>query len=198
MSKRRVLLVAVLLLVGLLLLTGVAVGWLAPRLVGLMTRPRTLSTPALLLQVQTVSELVTVKYIIEKVIVLEDVKWISGLGENRVLMVAHGIVKAGIDLSALQPGDLDVSGKKVRLRLPKARITEAYLDERQTRVIERTTGLLRMFDKDMEQNARQNAIDDIERAARNSGILKDAETRAQAQLTQLFKQLGFESIEFRK
>jgi hypothetical protein len=198
MSNRRVLLVAALLLVALLLGLGVAIGWLAPRVLGLIARERTLNTPALLLQVQTVSELVTVKYVIEKVVVLEDVKWISGLGENRVLMVAQGIVKAGIDLSALKPNDLEVSGKTVRIRLPKARITEAYLDERQTRVIERTTGLLRMFDKDMEQNARQNAVEDIERAARNNGILKEADARAQAQLTHLFKQMGFESVVFRK
>ncbi len=198
MSRRMVLLVSALCLVGVLLMMGVAVAWLGPRVMGLLTRPRTLSTPALLLQVQTVSELVTVKYVIEKVIVVEDVKWISGLGENRVLMVAHGIVKAGIDLSALQPGDLEVSGKKVRLRLPKPRVTETYLDERQTRVIERTTGLLRMFDKDMEQNARQDAVNEIERAARNGGILKEADSRAQAQLTQLFKQMGFETVEFRK
>ena len=43
----------------------------------------------------------TVKYVLEKVVVLEDAKW---YGENRVILVAHGIVKAGVDLQKLQPG----------------------------------------------------------------------------------------------
>ena len=72
--------------------------------------------------------------------------------------------------------------------MPPPRVTDAYLDEKQTRVIERTTGLLRVFDKDLEQTARQNAVDDIRRSARNSGILKDADERARSQLKNLFHQ----------
>jgi len=64
-------------------------------------------------------------------------------------------------------------------------------------VVERTTGLLRMFDKDMEQTARQNAVDDIRRAARTAGILRDANERAQIQLKSLFLQMGFEEVEIR-
>jgi len=33
--------------------------------------------------------------VLEKVVILEDAKW---YGENRVLLLAHGIVKAGMDL----------------------------------------------------------------------------------------------------
>ena len=39
--------------------------------------------------------------------------------------------------------------------------------------------------------------EDIRRAARNGGILKDADERARAQLTSFFRQMGFEKIEFR-
>jgi len=71
-----------------------------------------------------------------------------------------------------------------------------YLDEKQTRVIERATGLLRFFDKDMEQTARQNAVDDMRRSARTTGILKDAEDRGRDQVKILFLQMGFEKVEF--
>jgi hypothetical protein len=183
------------LLVAIILCLGIFLGVLLPRLGGFGSSPRIYSTATLLLQVKTLSELVTVQYVIEKVVVLEDVKWIAGLGESRVLMVAHGVVKAGLDLGKLQPGDLKVSGRKVTIKLPAAHLTDVYLDEKQTRVVERTTGLLRSFDKDLEQNARQQAIDDIRRAARTGGILKDAEDRGRAQLRNLFEGLGFE-VEF--
>jgi hypothetical protein len=143
-------------------------------------------------QVQTLSQLVTVKYVMEKVVVMEDVKW---FGESRVLLVANGVVKAGVDFSRLLPADVRVTEKKVALRLPAAQITDAYLDDRQTRVVERTTGLLRTFDKDLEQTARQMAVDDIRRGAKSAGILKDADDRARAQVQNLFEQMGL-TVEF--
>ena len=55
--------------------------------------------------------------------------------------------------------------------------------------------MLRTFDKDLEQVARQNAVDDLGRSARTIGILKDAEDRARDQLQVLFLQMGFEKVE---
>jgi hypothetical protein len=190
--KRRLALVFLFLV--LVFIIGIGLGLFIPRL--LRSSPRAYNNAALLQQVKTLSHLVTVQYVIEKVVVLEDVKWVAHLGENRVLMIAHGIVKAGLDFGQLQPGDIRASGKTLFIKLPPAQITDAYLDEKQTRVVERSTGLLRSFDKDLEQTARQNAVDDIRRAARTSGILKDADERAKAQLTNLFLQLGFEKVEF--
>jgi len=63
-----------------------------------------------------------------------------------------------------------ISGKKICLRLPPPQITDAYLDDAKSQVIDHVTGLLRVFDKDLEQTARANAVDDIRRAARMDGI----------------------------
>jgi hypothetical protein len=87
---------------------------------------------------------------------LEDVNW---YGENRVLLLAHGMVKAGMDLKRLTPEDVKISGKTISLRLPMPQITDAYLDDKASQVIDHSTGLLRAFDKDLEQTARQNAVE---------------------------------------
>ena len=197
MEKRRfgMLAIGVVLLLTIFI-GGLGLGYLVPRWLGLVNRQVMYNTATVVQQVQTVSELVTVKYVLERVVILEDVKWIAGLGESRVLLLAHGVVKGGIDLSKIREGDVRISGKMIEIKLPHAQIMEAFLDEKQTRVIERTTGLLRSFDKDLEQTARQNAVDDIRRAARTGGILKEADVRARAQLTLLFKQMGFESVQF--
>ena len=175
---------------------GLWAGFFGPRLMGWGTGPRVFGTATVLQQVQTLSEFVTVKYVMEKVVVLEDVKWYPG-GDSRVLLIAHGIVKAGVDFKQMNAADVRVSGKTVSLSLPPPKITDAYLDENQTHVIERTTGLLRLFDKDLEQTSRQRALDDIRRSARTSGILKDAADRARDQVKVLFLQLGFEQVDFR-
>ena len=173
--------------------------WFAlPYLSRFTNPPRIASTPTLVTQVQSLSQLVTVKYVLEKVVLIEDEShWFElQLGENRLLMVAHGIVKAGVDLSEIKPGDIRTSGKKIIVKLPPARITDCYLDDKYTEVVDRKTGLLRTFDKDLEQNARRQAVEDINRSARNSGILKDADERARAQGTGFFRQWGYEDVEF--
>lgn len=152
------------------------------------------NTTSVVYEVQSLSDLVTVKYVMDKVVVLEDVKW---YGENRVLLLAHGVVKAGIDLKRLSPDDVKISGKKISLRLPLPQVTDAYLDDKASQVIDHSTGLLRAFDKDLEQTARQNAVDDIARAARNGGILAEADKRARLELETFLKHAGFESVEFR-
>jgi hypothetical protein len=145
-------------------------------------------------QVQTLSDLVTVKYVMEKVVILQDAKW---YGESRVLLLAHGIVKAGINLKGFTLADVKISDKKISLRLPPPEITDAYLDDSKSQVIDHTTGLLRVFDKDLEQAARANAVDDIRRAARDDGILDEADKRAKLELELFLRQAGFDLVEFR-
>jgi len=57
--------------------------------------------------------------------------------------------------------------------------------------------LLRVFDKDLEQTVRANAVDDIRRAARMDGILDEADKRAQLELELFLRQAGFKQVEFR-
>ncbi|HWC61013.1 MAG TPA: DUF4230 domain-containing protein [Verrucomicrobiae bacterium] len=156
-------------------------------------------TPVLLEQVQTLSELVTVKYVVEKVEIWEDPP--SGLmqfvaGDNRILLLARGVVKAGVDFKQLKPEDLRIQGKTIWINLPPARVTDAYLDDKETKVIERTTGFLRSFDKDLEQNIRRTAVEDMRTSATRGGILRDANERARTQLASFFHLMGFERVEF--
>jgi hypothetical protein len=158
------------------------------------------NTATIIQQVQTLSDLVTVKYVMQKVEIVDSPpestlgKFIQG--DNKVLLLAQGIVKAGIDLKKIAPGDVTISGKALTITLPKPEITDAYLDDTQTKVIERTTGFLRSLDKDLEQTTRQYAVDDIRRAAQQSGILNDANERARTELRTFFQQAGFELVEF--
>ena len=159
------------------------------------------NTATIIQQVQTLSDLVTVKYVMQKVEFVDSPPG-STLGQfvqgdNKVMLLAQGIVKAGIDLKKITADDVAISGKRLILTLPKPEITDAYLDDAQTKVIERTTGFLRSLDKDLEQTTRQYAVDDIRRAAQESGILNDANERARTELRTFFQQAGFEPVEFR-
>src|SRR5579864_4324449 len=123
---------AVLLLVIALFFIGIFIGWRFSHLFSPAGATRTYNTPVLLQQVQTLSDLVTVKYVLERVEVWDDPP--SGLGQfvagdNRILILAHGVVKAGVDLGKMKPEDLKVEGDTIWINLPSARITDAYLDD---------------------------------------------------------------------
>ena len=187
------------LLVLVVLALGIYLGLTVARMRGGGLRVE--NTATIIQQVQTLSDLVTVKYVMQK---MEFVDSPPGStlgqfiqGDNKVWLLAQGVVKAGIDLKKIAPGDVAISGKALTLTLPKPEITDAYLDDSQTKVIERTTGFLRSLDKDLEQTTRQFAVDDIRRAAQQSGILNDANDRARTELRTFFQQAGFEPVEFR-
>lgn len=183
--------VSIILVLGLLV-SGGLVGWLVSRsIAGPGLRPA-YEGPAVVLQIQGLAELATVKYVVEKIVLAEDVK---AYGESRVVLVAHGVVKAGIDLRRLREEDLELDGPKVRLTLPSPAVLSSYLDEEQTRVLDHSTGLLRRFDKTLEQQARRKGLDAVVQAAEAAGILGEAKTRVLFELTRLLKLLGFTEVE---
>lgn len=164
--------------------------------------PKITATPSVIVQIQSLSELVTVKYVIEKVVFAEAAKTttLDNLlpgRDDKLTLLAHGIVKAGVDLSRVQPENVEVSGSTIRIAIPRAALTDQYLDEKATQVLDRQTGLLRAYDKQLEQQARQDALNEIVRAARLNGILREADERAKQQLKTFLKSLGYQEVEVR-
>jgi hypothetical protein len=189
--KPNLVLVAVVALGLAILGFGVAGGLFLGRLLPAPAPPTIAATPAIITQIQALSQWVTVKYVFEKVVQLDDVKW---YGQNRLLMVAHGVVKAGVDLQRVTAADVTAHAGKLTLSLPKPQLLDVYLDEKRTEVIERSTGILREFDQQLEQDARRQAVDQIRLAARAAGILKDAEERTRLQMSALAQAAGYGEV----
>jgi hypothetical protein len=162
-----------------------------------LTKPSTVTvygTAAVLKQVQQLNELVSVKYVIEKIVGMSD---INIFGEDRVLLIAHGVVKAGVRLDELKEGDVRLGADgAVTVRLPRARILDVYLDEKRTQVYERSTGIFRKFNKDLEKQARDNAVDSIRVAAQEMDIQREAQERAEKDIERLLLVLGFKQVKF--
>lgn len=154
------------------------------------------SRPTVLKEIQELGRLETAQFTLEKVIeagtqgnVFQEV-----LFGNRVLLIAHGRVTAGVDLSQISDKDVDVLGKNLRINLPKASIFEVALDSGKTKVYDRRSGLLSADDKDIESEARKAAEDAIKRAACEAGILDLATKNAKDRMIQMFKMVGFTEV----
>ena len=117
------------------------------------------------------------------------------LAGDKLLLIAHGEVIAGIDLAQLKSGDVQVNGDAVQVRLPAAQILTTRLDNAHTRVYSRTTGLLVSTDPNLESEVRLTAEKQIAQAALDDGILDKARQNAQNSVTALLYGLGFRSVE---
>lgn len=170
---------------------GAIMGVIFGRMLPQASFPQIGNTTTVIKQIQSLNELSTVRYTLEKVVILEDVKWYGG---NRVVLVASGVVKAGVDLGKLSENDIRISDSILTINLPRAEVLDAYLKDRETQVLDRSTGLFREFDKDLEQEARKQAVGQMLVAARKNGILADADERAALQLQLFFGKLGFKEV----
>src|ERR1700733_3436023 len=148
-------------------------------------------------QVQQLQRLETVNYTMDKIISGEHSnpylpKFLIG---DRLLLVVHGEVIAGISLGGVLSGDVTVAGDKVSIKLPAAEIFTTNLDNSKTRVYSRETGLLSSTDPFLESEVRQEAERQLTEAALQDGILAMAAQNGKATITGLLRGLGFRDVE---
>jgi hypothetical protein len=148
-------------------------------------------------KVRSLARLETIQYSVEKVITAEVNQGVLGpLVGDKLLFVAHGVVIAGIDMSKLGPEDMQLVNGTLTVRLPKAEIFMATLDNKKSYVYDRSTGLLSQGTTDLETKARQVAEDEIKKAALQDGILDQATQNAEVFMERMFNQLGYDKVIF--
>jgi hypothetical protein len=147
--------------------------------------------------IQSLARLETIRYTVEKIITAETGQGaFAFLIQDRLLLVAHGWVTAGIDMANIKTADLWLDQGVLNVRLPAAQVFDASLDNDRTYVYERDTGILKSPDPNMETTARQAAQAEILKAALEDGILDQALTNAQVYLRWFFETLGYKQIHF--
>lgn len=186
-----------------LLGVGVVLGLLSPRWLG--PQDERLRGPAIITHVRELSRLEGVSFHVERVVDLkEEQRMLFGLvaADDAILLVASGDVVAGVDLGQLQPADVSVTseGRSVTLRLPRAEVFSARLDNARTYVHSRKTDLLAERRESLETQARQAAEQTLRAAAEDAGILRRAEDSVARTVSSLVRALGFENVrvEFRE
>jgi len=148
-------------------------------------------------QMRSLRRLETASYTIEKIITTE-----SGQGHfdflfgDRLILVAHGQVIAGVDLGKMDEDDVIVAEEGMAIvRLPPAEVLVVTLDNQKSYVFDRDTGLIGM-NPALETEARQAAEEEILDAALEEGILEMAQQNAETYVRGLILALGFREVIF--
>jgi len=156
------------------------------------------SQPTVVDRIQRLQRLETVVYTVDKIVTgaKENPIFPDFLAGDRLLMLVHGEVVAGIDFTDLKPDDVRLNGKQIQLHLPAPQVFRTRIDSAKTRVYSRQTGLLVPTDPNLETQVRQEAERQLQEAAMADGILRTAQQNAASTIRSLLQGLGFEKIDF--
>jgi hypothetical protein len=147
-------------------------------------------------RIQSLQRLETVVYNMDKIVTGEKDNPLlpDFLAGDRLLMLVHGQVVAGIDFARLGNADIKIQGKTVHVHLPAPQILMTRLDNARTRVYSRDTGILVRVDPNLETQVRQEAERQLLQEA-VLGIMNTARQNARTTVTSLLLGLGFEKVE---
>ena len=157
------------------------------------------SASGVLEQVKDISELNTVEMYFNEIIDFKNAKLFNNFQipftEKSFIFTVKSKVKAGVDLSGIDEGDIAISGKSLLIKLPNPTITSKEIlsykvyDEKNGLFNEVTTEdtlkALELFEKDMEEKAL------------SSGIIEKSKENTEHIIRNLFLSYGFESIELK-
>jgi hypothetical protein len=115
---------------------------------------------------------------------------------DKLILVAHGQVIAGMDLSKVGADEIEVKDGILYLSLPEPEIFVTALDNQKSYVYDRDTGLLTKGDINLESSARAVAEDEIEKAAVEDGIIELARQNSENYLSRLLSDLGYPEVIF--
>jgi hypothetical protein len=155
--------------------------------------------PTVVRQIQQLQRLETVSYAMDKIISGDHPnaylpKFLAG---DRLLLMVHGEVVAGINLTGLQPGDVQIQRLKVSIHLPAAEVFSTRIDNARTKVYSRDTGIFSSPDPNLESEVREEAERQLQQDALQDGILKVAADNARSTISGMLKGFGFHEVDIR-
>lgn len=150
-------------------------------------------------QVRDASELTTALYSLQAVVPTRRDATLAGvvLGTTRLLYIAQGEVRAGVDLSQLSPQAIQIEGDRVQVQLPSPHILSQSIDVNRSRVYDYNRGFLNLgpdVAPELQSLAQQEALQQVVQAACRDGVLERASDRARLVVTQLLRGAGYTTI----
>lgn len=108
---------------------------------------------------------------------------------TRLLYIARGEIRAGVDLSKLTASNIKVSdGNSIEIDLPPAKILDSKIDVKNSRVYDYNRGFLNLgpdVAPELQTLAQRQTLTEIVDTACKAGILTTANQRAEETITQL-------------
>ncbi|MFM7425393.1 MAG: DUF4230 domain-containing protein [Elainella sp.] len=158
-------------------------------------------------QVRNASELTTAVYSMESVVPTSRERTLGGyvIGKTTLLYIAHGEVRAGVDLATLRPEDVQTAvqatgttlGTGLTLRLPPPKILDSKIDVNRSKVYDYDRGFMGLgpdVAPELQELAQRETLAKIVETACTNGVLQSANDRAKLAVSQLLATAGYADI----
>ncbi len=150
-------------------------------------------------QVRNASELTTAVYVTETVVPTSRDRTIGGyvVGTTTLLYIAYGEVRAGVDLSALHPNDVQVNGSAITLRLPPPKILDSKIDVNRSKVYDYDRGFMGLgpdVAPELQELAQRTTLEKVTESACTGGVLQQANDHAKLAIAQLLSTAGYSQL----
>lgn len=150
-------------------------------------------------QVRNASELTTAIFNLQAIVPTSQDAAIGGwvVGTTKLLYIAYGEVRAGVDLSTLTAENIQVDGDQIRIQLPSPRVLSSKIDVNRSTVYDYNRGFLGLGPDaapQLQSAAQQQALKTIVETACTNGLLQQANDRAKLVVTQLLSVGGYQDV----
>lgn len=150
-------------------------------------------------QIRAASELTTAVFAMEAIVPTQQDRELGGvvLGTTKLLYIAYGEVRAGVDLNQIEAQNITVTGDTVQVQLPPPQVLDAKLDVNRSQVYEYNRGFLGLGPDNapaLQTLAQQQALQKIVSTACNTGLMQTARDRAQQVVTHLLSGAGYNQV----
>lgn len=147
------------------------------------------------LALKEMNELITVEYVVTKIIKANDNKTWYKPGDRKILMTCAATLKAGIDFSAITPEDIAVNGESISLMLPRASLFSISMKPEDIRIAYEEVGQFRSGFSAAERDALAvQAQAQIKHSVDSLGILATAESNATLFVSNFLRKMGYRQI----
>lgn len=155
--------------------------------------------PIVISQIRGASELTTSIFVMESVVPTRQNLLLGSmtLGTTKLLYIAHGEVRAGVDLGAIAPQDVTLTQDSITIQLPPPKILDRKIDVNRSSIYEYDRGFMGLgpdVGPNLQTLAQQETLRRIEKAACDNGILESANQRAELVVGQLVKLTGYSKV----
>lgn len=156
------------------------------------------ATPgAVVLQIQKATDLTTAIYSAEIPIPAEEAFQVLGLplGKTKLLYIAKGEIRAGIDLSQITVDNIDLEDGAIHIVLPGPTIIGRSLDVEHSTIYDIRQSTFGPGDKEaLLQEAERQGLTAIQYSACAHGLLQDASAQAEAVVREILTKANYTDI----
>ncbi|MCC6287837.1 MAG: DUF4230 domain-containing protein [Chitinophagaceae bacterium] len=148
-----------------------------------------------ILALKEMNQLVTVEYVVNKIIKASDDQTWYKLGDRKILMTCEATLRAGIDFSKINSSGININDKQITIMLPHAALFSLNIKPENIQVAYQEIGAFRDGFSSQERNMMAaQAQNQIEASVDSLGVLQTAETNASLFVSNFLRNLGYEKV----